>query len=362
MNRRDVDARADRSRTASSSRPTSSTLIVSWANTVRDRFSRSEAASHSRNRASRWARSRRRGGMSARRRPSAPQQQPLDHRLEHLVACSRAPAPRRPASCGSPCACGAALRARSRRSGCRGRSRSATRTVFARLAVAVDAALALLVAGRVPAQVVVDDRVEVVLEVDALATGSRCRPARVSGPAPAGALAPRARRRQRPVTARPRRPWQPRRSSRARYSAVGMKRQKTIGRCPSWSSSATSLTAFWSFSSAVAEEVLGLAGHVASRRRRVAGRLAVRLARVARRGRRRAARPPRRPPGRARSAGRSRRRPRASRVGHGGTGTQGRGGRRRAGGQRPQQRQRRPPAHPLPGRVPLPASATVSRA
>ena len=37
------------------------------------------------------------------------------------------------------------------------------------LAVAVDAAFALLVAGRVPGQVVVHDRVEVVLQVDALA-------------------------------------------------------------------------------------------------------------------------------------------------------------------------------------------------
>ena len=36
------------------------------------------------------------------------------------------------------------------------------------LAEAVDAALALLVAGRVPGQVVVDDGVEAVLEVDAL--------------------------------------------------------------------------------------------------------------------------------------------------------------------------------------------------
>ena len=39
----------------------------------------------------------------------------------------------------------------------------------ARLAEAVDAALALLVTGRVPGKVVVDDCVEAFLEVDALA-------------------------------------------------------------------------------------------------------------------------------------------------------------------------------------------------
>ena len=52
----------------------------------------------------------------------------------------------------------------------------------ASLAVAVDAALALLVAGRVPGEVVVDDRVEVLLEVDALARGSRSRRARARLP------------------------------------------------------------------------------------------------------------------------------------------------------------------------------------
>ena len=43
-----------------------------------------------------------------------------------------------------------------------------TARTVARLAEPVDAALALLVPGRVPGQVVVDDGLEVVLEVDAL--------------------------------------------------------------------------------------------------------------------------------------------------------------------------------------------------
>ena len=99
---------------------------------------------------------------------SAPQQQPLHDRLEHLV--------------------------RVRRDRDRDPQRAADRLVLAEqdvehdpvdlvvdpvvgqhpddlggLAVAVNPALALLVAGRVPAQVVVDDGVEVVLEVDPLA-------------------------------------------------------------------------------------------------------------------------------------------------------------------------------------------------
>ena len=103
------------------------------------------------------------------------------------------------------------------------------------LAVAVDAALALLVAGRVPGEVVVDDGVEVLLEVDALgqAVGRDEHTPLVL--AELRRRAPRARPAASvPVTASTSTslPSASRRC-RATYSAVGMKRQKTIGLWPS---------------------------------------------------------------------------------------------------------------------------------
>ena len=110
-------------------------------------------------------------------------------------------------------------------------------TTSALLAEAVDAALALLVAGRVPGQVVVDDGVEVVLQVDALgqAVGGDQDPA--GGRVVASDLGElldavdALLRGERAGDARATtvlRPSLPSRCS-ATYSAVGMKRQKTIG-------------------------------------------------------------------------------------------------------------------------------------
>ena len=62
------------------------------------------------------------------------------------------------------------------------------------LAVAVDAALALFVAGGVPRQVVVNDRVEVLLQVDALAQTVGADQNTLGGFRQLDARAPRARR------------------------------------------------------------------------------------------------------------------------------------------------------------------------
>ncbi len=100
------------------------------------------------------------------------------------------------------------------------------------LAVAVDAALALLVARGVPGEVVVDDRVEQLLEVDALAEAVGAdEDARFGLPERLDASS-RSAGGSGPVTASTSRPFGTRpalRSSSATYSAVGMKRQKTIG-------------------------------------------------------------------------------------------------------------------------------------
>ena len=102
----------------------------------------------------------------------------------------------------------------------------------AALAVAVDAALALLVAGRVPREVVVDDRVEAVLEVDALGQAIGRHEHALAGARagrrrePAGRRRPESRSPTSTVTS-----LRQRLAERvaATYSAVAMKRQKTIG-------------------------------------------------------------------------------------------------------------------------------------
>ena len=108
----------------------------------------------------------------------------------------------------------------------------------ARLAVAVHAALALFVARRVPCEVVVDDRVEAALEVDAfgqavgrdedaarlVAEGFDARLALIGGIRPVTAsTATSPNSRLFAARLRSSRSWS------ATYSAVAIKRQKTIG-------------------------------------------------------------------------------------------------------------------------------------
>ena len=110
-----------------------------------------------------------------------------------------------------------------------------------RLAVAVDAAFALLVAGRVPGEVVVDDRVEAVLEVDPLGQAVGRDEDAVLVLANSRTRASRSSAASSPVTASTATSLGPSaaRSAPATYSAVAMKRQKTIGLDPSRTSPRT---------------------------------------------------------------------------------------------------------------------------
>ena len=133
-----------------------------------------------------------------------------------------------------------------------------TRDLFAGLAVAVHAAFALLVARRIPRKVVVDDGVEMVLEVDAFAQAVGADEHALLGLGQARATrCSRSAGGSVPVTAATSTPlgnWS--RSSSATYSAVWMKRQKTMGLKPSLSSDLTRLTSFLSFVVLLAAQAL----------------------------------------------------------------------------------------------------------
>ena len=87
MNRATSTPEPIAARTACSSGSTSSGLIVSWANIVRDRFARSAAASHSLNSVSFWASNSPNGRNAWCSVVSlfSPQKQSFDDSLDHLV-------------------------------------------------------------------------------------------------------------------------------------------------------------------------------------------------------------------------------------------------------------------------------------